>query len=76
MTQRNDIDGLHDEAWRLVSEGLKTGTMTLNSGKVVIMDAKLYVSMVQWLANQDKKKKSVPLPEDFHLRPTSETKEA
>lgn len=71
MSDEIDVGKLQDEAWRLVQQGITTGSMTLMSGKQIMLDAKGYLGLVQWLANQNKKKKLVSAPEDFVAKATS-----
>ena len=59
------------EAWRLVTEGLDTGTLTLKSGKTVVLDAKDQLRLIQFLASMTKRTpQAMPLPKDLFLKPT------
>lgn len=70
-----DFDDLAEDARRLISEGIQRGTMTLESGKVVTLDGKVFADLVKWVASLKKgAPKLVNTPEDFQLRQTRSEK--
>ena len=71
LGQSQAREALVAEAWRLVSEALDGGTMTLKSGKVIALEPRDQLKHVQWLASMQKaKSSSMPLPKDIFVSPT------
>jgi hypothetical protein len=59
------------EAWILVAEALRQGTMTLRSGKQMQLGPEAILKHVQWLAAmRQRRSKSLPVPKDAFLQPT------
>lgn len=60
------------EAWRLASEALHSGTLTLKNSKGPIkLSERDMLKHVQWLASLGKRKpKSFPLPKETFIKPT------
>ena len=63
---------LQEEAWRLMSEAVTTGKMTLESGLEVHLNADSLIRIIQWLSSSKAKKPHlISTPEDYVLKQTT-----
>ena len=66
---------LQEQAWKLMDEAVRTGTMILEDGAVVKLNADSLIRVIQWLANAKAKKPHlINPPEDFRLKETTSEK--
>ena len=64
-----------EQAWKLMDEAVSTGTMILEDGAVVKLNADSLIRVIQWLANAKAKKPHlINPPEDFRLKETTSEK--
>lgn len=67
---------LQEQAWKLMDEAVSTGTMVLESGIVVTLNADSLIRVIQWLASAKAKKPHlINPPEDFRLKETTSEKD-
>ncbi len=66
---------LQEQAWKLMDEAVRTGTMILEDGTVVKLNADSLIRVIQWLASAKAKKPHlISPPEDFRLKETGSEK--
>ena len=62
---------LAEHSWSLIDDAIRAGKYTLESGRIVDLDAEGITRLVQWTATIKARKPSgVPTPEDFKLKKT------
>ncbi len=67
---------LQEQAWKLMDEAVRTGTMKLEDGTEIKLNADSMIRVIQWLASAKAKKPHlINPPEDFRLKETTSEKE-
>lgn len=76
MSKTYTPEELSEKAWKMISEGLTTGTMTLETGREITLDSVALIHLAQWLStSKAKRPRPVSTPEDFVVRQTTEETE-
>ena len=66
-----DPETLSEESWRLISQAVTEGKMTLINGRNFDLDLAGLLKIAQWLAtSKAKRPRPVSTPEDFQLKKT------
>ena len=66
---------LQEQAWKLMDEAVRTGTMKLEDGTEIKLNADSMIRVIQWLASAKAKKPHlINPPEDFRLKETTSEK--
>ena len=66
---------LQEQAWKLMDEAVRTGTMKLEDGTKIKLNADSMIRVIQWLASAKAKKPHlINPPEDFRLKETTSEK--
>ena len=67
---------LQEQAWKLMDEAVRTGSMRLEDGTEIKLNADSMIRVIQWLASAKAKKPHlINPPEDFRLKETTSGKD-
>ena len=62
-----------EDAWRIISELLRTGKARLANGDMLVPESGELIGLVKWLASlKPPQRRTVARPEDFTLKKTQE----
>lgn len=70
--EKREPEQLSEDAWRMVEEAMRTGKMTLPSGRTITLEDEAFVRLAQWLATfRPKRPTLLPMrPDDLPVRQT------
>lgn len=72
MARKIDTEALSDEALILLDDAIRKGQLTLNSGKLMVLEAGEVINTAKWVVQtlKAKKPKFLETPESLGLKPT------